>query len=72
MAQARRVESTKQAEGNPLLTVKEVCQELQLSRNTVYALIRSGELQSYRLRGQYRVSTTQLMNYLNDQKENAL
>ncbi len=47
-----------------LMTVKEVQEELKLSRNTVYALVRSGELESYRLRGQYRISTTQLFNYL--------
>ena len=50
-----------------MLTVKQVKDRLNLSRSSVYALIDSGELKSYRLgagRGAIRVSEKQLEDFL--------
>jgi excisionase family DNA binding protein len=33
----------------PLLEVREVCQILNLSRQSIYALVRSGKLRAYRI-----------------------
>lgn len=46
------------------LTIREVCAELRLSRNTVYALIQSGQLSAFRAGKQhYRVEAADLRRY---------
>ena len=46
------------------LTVREVCAELRLSRNTVYALIQAGQLPAFRAGKQrYRVEAADLRRY---------
>ena len=46
------------------LTVREVCAELRLSRNTVYALIQTGQLPAFRAGKQrYRVEAADLRRY---------
>jgi len=46
------------------LTVRDVCAELRLSRNTVYALIASGQLAAFRAGKQrYRIEAEDLRRY---------
>lgn len=47
------------------LTIAEVCDELRLSRPTVYNLIREGQLPAYRVGrgGRYRVTVASLEHY---------
>lgn len=47
-----------------LLTVKEVQEILGVSRNTVYALIRSGELRAKTVGRQYRILPADLSQYM--------
>jgi len=50
--------------GGVPLTVRDVCAELRLSRNTVYALIASGQLAAFRAGKQrYRVEPDDLRRY---------
>lgn len=54
--------------GRPL-TIREVCAELRLSRNTVYALIRAGKLPTFRAGKQrYRVEPADLRRYKDAQR----
>ncbi len=48
----------------PSLTVREVCAELRLSRNTVYGLINSGQLAAFRAGKQrFRIEPEALRRY---------
>ncbi len=54
--------------GRPL-TIREVCDELRLSRNTVYALIQAGKLPAFRAGKQrYRVEPDDLRRYKDAQR----
>ena len=54
--------------GRPL-TIREVCDELRLSRNTVYALIQDGKLSAFRAGKQrYRVEPADLRRYKDAQR----
>ncbi len=54
--------------GRPL-TIREVCDELSLSRNTVYALIQGGKLPAFRAGKQrYRVEPADLRRYKDAQR----
>jgi excisionase family DNA binding protein len=46
------------------LTVKDIANRLQVSEQTVWRWIRSGELPSIKLGGQYRVSPDDLQDFL--------
>ncbi len=46
------------------LTVKDIATRLQVSEQTVWRWIRSGELPSIKLGGQYRVSPDDLQDFL--------
>lgn len=48
-----------------LLTVKDIEARLQRSRNTVYQLLRTGQLKSIKVNGDYRVRDEDLEQYLN-------
>ena len=51
------------------LTIREVCAELRLSRNTVYALIQAGQLPAFRAGKQrYRVEPADLRRYKEAQR----
>ena len=52
-----------------LLTVKEVSDRLRLSQAKVYALINSGDLESYRFGRSIRVSDEQVERYLKQSME---
>jgi len=49
---------------NPLLTVEEVGQYLKIGRSTLYSLLRRGELKSLRIGGTRRISTKQLIEFI--------
>lgn len=51
-------------EEKPLLRPREVARLLRWSPNTVYALIKSGELESLNVKGRYFVPTSALRTYL--------
>ena len=60
---------------NFVYTVREVATVLKVSEKTVYNLIHSQELKCIRVRGQIRVTTEQLQEYLkgggNSEKRNS-
>lgn len=47
-----------------IYTVTETAKILRVSPKTVYRIIRSGDLQAIRVRGQYRVTAEALRQYL--------
>ncbi len=54
------------------LTVEEVAEKLKVSPATVYSLLRSGELVSYRVGRSWRVDEADLMSYIQQQKSRKL
>lgn len=50
-------------------SVAEIAKQLGVSRNTAYALVRSGTLRSIRVGRQIRVPRSALENYLNGEPE---
>ena len=48
-----------------ILTVKEVCKLLQISKHTLYGLIHSKELKAKKVARHYRIQKSELLNYLN-------
>jgi excisionase family DNA binding protein len=51
-------------EAKPLLRPSEVATTLRWSKNTVYALIKSGELETIKVRGRFWIPTSALREYL--------
>lgn len=51
-------------ETKPLLRPTEVAATLKWSKNTVYALIKTGELETIKVKGRFWVPTTALRAYL--------
>lgn len=51
-------------EAKPLLRPTEVAATLKWSKNTVYALIKSGELETIKVKGRFFVPTSSLRAYL--------
>jgi excisionase family DNA binding protein len=51
-------------EAKPLLRPSEVAPMLKWSKNTVYALIKSGELEAITVRGRFWIPTSSLRRYL--------
>lgn len=47
------------------ISVRELSQILGISRNTVYEIVRSGEIRSVRALGQIRIPKDALIDYLN-------
>lgn len=56
---------------NRALTVEEVAGELQIAKNTVYELIKRGELRSYKVGRKVRIDSIDLEQYINRSKEAA-
>lgn len=52
------------AEFNEILTVKDICSALHVGRNTAYELVRSGEINSIRVKDQYRIPKSALIEYV--------
>ena len=51
-------------EAKPLLRPSEVASILKWSKNTVYALIKSGELEAIKVKGRFWVPTSALRSYV--------
>ena len=49
-----------------LLNVENIQEILHISRTTAYALLKSGELKSRKIRHNYRIPKTYLLEYLNE------
>jgi excisionase family DNA binding protein len=66
----RRHESTTYAEPRtPLLTVNDLARLLGISRDSVYRMIRSGELVPYRVGERFRFRPEDVETYLERQRE---
>jgi excisionase family DNA binding protein len=63
---ATATQRTSHGEGPDLLTVTDVMARLQLSRHTVYQLIRSKQLVSVRIGRCRRIPTTAVTDYVNN------
>lgn len=50
------------------LTVQEVCKVLNITKMTVYGLIKSGELPSYRIGRAYKISPSDLEKFIKSKK----
>lgn len=48
----------------PIMTVNEVCEELMISKNTVYALLKSGKLESIRNGRTWKIKRDGLERYI--------
>ncbi len=49
---------------SPVLTVREAAQLARVGKNTMYALVNSGEIQSVRIGNQIRISRVELYRFL--------
>ena len=49
---------------NSVYTVEEVASILRVSTKTVYRVVKSGDISAIRVRGQIRITSTALNNYL--------
>lgn len=49
---------------NTILTIKELCSWLKIGKNTAYGLIHSGEIKSFRIRGQIRIPKDYVLEYI--------
>ena len=47
-----------------VLTVKELCEALNIGRNSAYALLRSGEIRSIRIGRSIKIPKTFLIEYI--------
>lgn len=47
-----------------LLTISEVCEYLQVSPNTAYDLVQSGELKGFKIKRHWKVSRGSLEDYI--------
>ncbi len=54
-----------------LLTVEETCAYLRLSRATVYRLLKTGELPSFKVGKSRRLPEPDIENYLKRQRDNS-
>lgn len=48
-----------------ILTTKDVCELLKVSKHTVYQLISAKELKAKKIARQYRIQKAELIDYLN-------
>ena len=53
---------------NSSLNAMEVAQMLNITKNTVYEMIKRGELPSYKVGRKIRIDKTDVENYINNQK----
>ena len=55
-----------------LMSVSEVCERLQISRNTVYSLLKNGDLEGFKVGRMWRIPDKSVLNYImqsNNRKE---
>lgn len=50
-----------------VITVKELCQMLRISKNTAYELIHSGQIKSIKVKRQIRISKQNIISYLENE-----
>ena len=71
------LESARRSHNSDWLTVEDIAEELKISKNVVYRLIRNGELEAVNVvgtnghiaqRGHYRIKRSSLNNYLEAKK----
>ena len=71
------IENARDSSTSDWLTVEEIAEELRISKNIVYRLIRNGELEAVNIvgtnghtaqRGHYRIKRSSLKNYLETKK----
>ena len=75
------LESARKTHNSDWLTVEDIAEELKISKNVVYRLIRNGELEAVNLvgtnghiaqRGHYRIKRLYLNKYLESKKVNPI
>ena len=47
-----------------LMTIREVCERLQISRNTVYSLLKRGDLEGVKVGRMWRIPDKSIWNYI--------
>ena len=55
-----------------LMTIREVCERLQISRNTAYSLLKRGDLEGVKVSRMWRIPDRSIWNYImqsNSKKE---
>ena len=55
-----------------LMSVSEVCERLQISRNTAYSLLKNGDLEGFKVGRMWRIPDKSVLNYImqsNNRKE---
>lgn len=58
--------------GNEILTIKEVCDLLQIHPTTVYKLIRKGKIPSFRIGSDWRFRRDRIMRWMAEESISAL
>ena len=58
--------------GNEILTIKEVCDLLQIHPTTVYKLIRKGKIPSFRIGSDWRFRRDRIMRWMAEEPISAL
>lgn len=52
-----------------IFTIGELCSWLKIGKNTAYSLIKSGEIKSFRIRGQIRIPEEYVLEYIQEQQK---
>lgn len=55
-----------------IFTIGELCSWLKIGKNTAYSLIKSGEIKSFRIRGQIRIPEEYVLKYIQEQEKRGL
>ena len=50
--------------GIEVLTIAEVCEYLQISPNTAYALVRNGDIKGFKIKRHWKVSKASLEDFI--------
>jgi len=58
--------------GNEILTIKEVCDLLQIHPTTVYKLIRKGKIPSFRIGSDWRFRRDRIVRWMAEESISAL
>ena len=52
-----------------IFTIGELCSWLKIGKNTAYSLIKSGEIKSFRIRGQIHIPEEYVLEYIQEQRK---
>jgi len=58
----------KHASKSPIMTIKDACQYLQVSRGTIYTLMKSGRISYIKLAGAVRFYEKDILAFLDNQR----